>query len=91
MIKDNSLSDRLNKFKKKSESPDDEISSLTNNPNSIFYTISSLLAGIIVVLKIFVFGYSMKIIFNTDWSLISTLCIGLGIQFILMYIYDLFS
>jgi len=50
---------------------------------------SSVLTTLIIIFKVFVFGFSTKIIFNTDWPIWSTLCIGVAINFLLAYIDDL--
>jgi hypothetical protein len=86
MINDNSLSNRLNEFKKKKSLPEDK-SSVPKN--SILSFLSGILSGALVILKTVVFGYSVKIIFNTDRNFISTICVGLAITFLMVFIFDL--
>jgi cell division protein FtsW (lipid II flippase) len=83
MIKNESLGKRLNDFKNK---PNDNPSLQTE---AIFQTLGTIYLGIIVVLKTFVYGYGLKIIFHTDWNFWSVICIGLGTHFILSYFHNL--
>jgi len=92
MINNNILGDKLNNFKNKNTNPLDSskgFSQLPDNPMiSAFVTI---LSTILFVIKVLVYGYSLKIIFNTDWNYLSIVCIGLAINFLLNYIQDLIS
>jgi len=88
-VKDNSLGDRLNDFRNK-QSP------FENNKNQIDLPYSpikeffdSIIILIVMFIKSFTFGYSLKIIFSTDWNFLGYFCIGLGINFILQFIISL--
>jgi len=89
-IKNSSLGDRLNDFKNKqtSSNPDNP-----DNPNNylgnIINTFNSILILVVLFIKSFVFGYSLKLIFNTDWNFFGFLCIGLSINFLLQFIHNL--
>ena len=89
MIDDNALGNRLNEFKERKKHPQSPSQSqLSNKP--IISIIETLFTTSILVSKIFVFGYSMKILFYTDWNFWEVACIGLTLNFLLTYIYDLF-
>jgi hypothetical protein len=88
MIDNNALGDRLKDFKNKQNSSNSippEIQERTKLIEGIF----TLFAGVISVAKVFVFGYATKLIFNTDWNILGIACIGLSINFLLVYIHDL--
>lgn len=86
MIKNESLGDRLNEHKDKKDQPKLKYPLASD---LIFTTLGTFFAGLLVILKVFVFGFSLKIIFHTDWKILSVMCIGLAINFLLTYIYDL--
>lgn len=83
MINDNVLGNRLNEFKQKRDQ-----SPLPDNP--LFAAFGTLFTSLILVFKVFVFGFSTKIVFHTDWSFWELMCIGVTINFLLTYIHDLF-
>jgi hypothetical protein len=93
-IKSNSLGDRLNNFKNKlplpesnSEEPNSSAgNSLIESINKLFSSISLL---VIVALKSFAFGYSLKLIFNTNWNFWGFLCIGFSITLLMNFIENL--
>jgi len=87
MIEDNALENKLNDFKKQEESSSGDSSPLIVNP--YLNLLDELIHLIIFLLKVVSFGFSIKIIFNTDWKFLSTVCVGLAITFLLNYIYDL--
>jgi len=86
MIKNESLANRLNDFKNKKDQPKDKLPIASD---SIFNTLAVLFTGIMLVVKIFVFGYSLKLVCNTNWNLLGIVSIGLTINFLLTYIHDL--
>lgn len=83
-MNDNILEKRLNNFKNKLN---DKIS-LPSNP--MFTAFTLLFTGIIFLFKALIFGYSIKLIFVTDWNWWQFICVGIAINFLLTYIYDLF-
>jgi hypothetical protein len=82
MIKNESLGDRLNDFKNKQTIP-------TTTKDIIMKIFEGTYFIAFVVLKMFVYGFGFKIIFHTDWTIWSVMCIGLGFDFLLTYIRDL--
>jgi len=87
MIENKSLGDRLNDYKNSPNQPQSPISNnLSNKISSVFITI---LSAITIAIKTLVFGYSTKLIFNTDWNFLGIVSIGLMIKFMMTYIYDL--
>jgi len=86
MIKDNSLSDRLNSFKNKST---ESISTPNTLKHDIVNVVATMLSFIGALIRIASYGFGIKIIFNTPWTILSTVCVGVFIHFILMYLYDL--
>jgi len=87
MIGNNSLSNHLNAFKNKKEPLKD---SPINSPNIISDFISGFGMLLIVIGKILIYGYSTKIIFNTDWNFWKIMCIGVMITLTLDYIHNIF-
>ena len=86
MIKNETLGDRLNEHKDNKDQPKVKYPLASD---LIFTTLGTIFGGLLVILKVFVFGFSLKIIFNTDWSILSVACIGLAITFLMTYIYDI--
>jgi|ADurb_Gel_01_Slu_FD_contig_31_55015_length_989_multi_8_in_0_out_0_2 hypothetical protein len=82
MIDNNVLGNRLNEHKQKRDQ-----FQLPDNP--LFAAFSTLFTSLILVFKVFVFGYSTKILFQTGWSFWEVMCIGVTINFLLTYIHDL--
>jgi len=82
MIKNESLGNRLNEFKNKTNK------SLLPS-EAIFQTLGVVYLAIQTVIKTFVFGYGLKLLFHTDWNFWGVVCIGVGINFLLTYIHDL--
>lgn len=87
MIDNNTLGDRLKDFKNKQDSSKSIPPQFQGN--TIMDSIFTIFAGIMTVAKVFVFGYALKLVFNTDWNLLGVVCIGLSINFLLTYIHDL--
>jgi hypothetical protein len=87
MISNNLLSDKLNSFKKNKNSPKEDKISPTSNP--IFEISSTFFTLIFFIVKLFVYGYSMKLIFSTNWDFLGIICIGLTITLLLDYIHNL--
>ena len=86
MLNNDLLSNRLNEFKKRGplqEGP----SSLSNE--LIYNVISTTGSAFWLVAKILMYGYSSRLIFNTDWNFWNTGLIGLTITVTLTYIYNL--
>ena len=84
------LGNRLNNFKNKKEEskvPEENNISLFNK--YMLNTINSVIMIIVLVIKSVVYGYSLKIIFNTDWNFLGILCVGLSINFLKQFIYAL--
>lgn len=86
MIKNESLGDRLNDFKNKPDQPNEKLPLASD---SIFKTLAVMYTGLMHIIKVFVFGYSFKIVFHTDWNILSVVCIGFTINFLLTYIQGL--
>ena len=87
MISNESLGNRLNEFKNQTPNPNPQpISKIQTQLAGAFITI---LSGITISIKTLVFGYSAKLIFKTDWNFLGVICIGLLVNFIMTYIYDL--
>jgi hypothetical protein len=88
MIKNNTLGDRLNKFKKKKD----------NTPNNFYPTLNKSILDILnsvytiflLITRILIYGYASKILFTTTWNFWETCCIGLAITLILGYIRGFF-
>lgn len=86
------LGNRLNNFlnkKEKSKEPKE-----LKEPNNfvgkyLVDTINSVIATIVLLIKSIVYGYSLKLIFHTDWNFLGFLCIGLSINFLIQFIYAL--
>jgi hypothetical protein len=95
MIKNNSLSDRLNQFRNKeaTQSNNSTESSEPTKPqyNSILELLVTVYSIINTVTRIIVFGYASKFIFNTDWNFLSILCVGFLINYTFSFIYSIFS
>lgn len=87
MIKNNSLSDRLNEFKHQNDPLSDGGPQIHNS--SIVDAITALYSLIIIVFKSVMFGYASKIVFTTGWNFLEVLCIGVTINFLLTFIYNL--
>ena len=84
------LGNRLNNFLNKKE----ESSEPKENDNNLASKylvdiINSVIAVVVLLLKSVVYGYSLKLIFHTDWNFIGFLCIGLSINFLTQFIYAL--
>ena len=84
------LGNKLNSFRNKKE----ETTEPKENNNDLFTkyvvdTINSIIIIIVLFLKSIVYGYSLKLIFQTDWNFIGFLCIGLSFNFMKQYIYNL--
>jgi len=76
----NSLGDKLNNYKNKKISPLKETDK--NNLPYLSDLFTSIFFICMFLFKSFVFGYSLKLIFHTDWKFWSLLCIGLSISLI---------
>jgi hypothetical protein len=89
-MKNNLLSDRLNEFKNKNQKPsEDELLKEISQKNPLLDFFNSIITLFTFFLKSLIFGYSAKIIFNTNWNLLSILCIGLSISFMFAFIHQL--
>ena len=92
MIKNESLSDRLNEFKNNDQSTsEEETNSNFNNIISIHSLFNSLISLIIIFIRSFVFGYGLMTLLNLDWKFLSYLCVGFSIQFLLESFLDLIA
>lgn len=87
MLNDNLLENRLNQFKQNSSVSKEYIADPTNTP--LFNTISTLLAALLIILKSFAYGYTIKLLFYADWCWWQFAIVGVSLNFILTYIYDL--
>jgi len=96
MIPDNILSDRLNEFKRKKQASinSDTPKEIKRNIKKYFNIIlldlaiiSNIILGILI--RSFFYGYSLKIIFKTDWKFIDFMIIGISINFIFLFILNL--
>jgi hypothetical protein len=89
-LKNNSLSDRLNNFKNKIkqelEGNTSEVNSQTSSLSELYYSLISILA---ICAKSIIIGYSIKLVFHTDWTFLGLLCVGLSVDFIFHHIYSL--
>jgi ABC-type multidrug transport system permease subunit len=95
-IKNTSLSDRLNSFKNKQSILEEEQEHKEDQENyslssSLLDLFNSIIPLIVLFIKSFTFGYTLKLIFNTEWNFLGFLCIGLSINFIFQYINELFQ
>ena len=90
MKQDNLLANHLNNFKENIplEEDTDQITKPSSLSDLIMYNIVAIA---ILVTRITVFGYSSKILFNTNWNFIETICIGAGITFALTYVSEFLS
>ena len=91
MIKNNSLSDRLNQFKHENSSVtptenDTQNVSTINSLAEIFITIYTLIG---VITRSAIMGYALNIIFTTKWNIWETLCVGLFANIIMTFISEL--
>jgi hypothetical protein len=84
MIKNNSLSDRLNSYKQRADSNN-------TSPDVISNVMTSLYIIFLTVTRVFVFGFSAKIIWNTSWKFWEVICVGIAITSIINYITDIFK
>lgn len=84
------LGSRLNNFRNKKEESS-EPKENNNNLTSKYLvdTINGIIAIAVLLIKSIVYGYSLKLIFHTDWNFIGFLCIGLSINFLKQFIYAL--
>jgi hypothetical protein len=82
MIKNESLGTRLNEFKNKQSKP-------ALQSDKIVQTLGAIYVGSLAVLRTIVYGYGFKIVFSTDWTFWSVICVGFGFDFLLSYIRDL--
>lgn len=85
-LKNESLGNKLTDFKNTKNSPHNITA---NNITAISEFINSTLAVLIIILKSLIYGYSIKIIFQTEWNFIQFLCIGFSITFIFQFIFEL--
>jgi len=91
-IKNNSLQDRLNQFKNNqsnSEFNSEETKNIDELKKTFIGLISSSLSLITLFIKSLIFGYSTKLIFNTNWNFWGFLCIGFMINILAQYIFHL--
>ena len=89
MIKNESLSDRLNEHQSKKDQPNQSKIKYPSGSDLIYTALGTFFTGLLVILKAIVYGFSLKLIFHTDWTILSVVCIGLAINFVMTYIYDL--
>jgi hypothetical protein len=85
MIKNESLGDRLNDFKNNKNSTTENIPK-----NSVVESLSAIFLALYTVYKVLIFGYSTKIIFNTDWNFWKVACIGIAINLLMSFVSELF-
>ena len=86
-IKNESLGDRLNDFKNNPPSETDtNIESVKKSLIEFFSTITTFSA---FIGRSIIFGYSLKIIFNTNWNFLAFLCIGISLNLFFQYIKDI--
>lgn len=88
MINNSLLGDRLNAFKNNIK-PSTEINKISNL-NTMMESIGFVSGIILSILKVFIYGFSLKLIFTTDWNFIETSIIGLSFVLILSYFKSLF-
>ena len=86
-LKNNVLSDRLDKFKNDPKSQKEKIQYPQNSIFINFFNTIILFATFFI--KSVAFGYAMKVIFSSDWNFWEVICIGLSINFIFSFIYEL--
>jgi len=90
MIKNDSLANRLNSYRKGDKSPT-PTPKHSNYISPIFNLLHVLLdLGISVALAI-IYGYAIKVIFATDWKILAILAVGYVVQNLLFKILKLFS
>lgn len=90
MIENNALGDRLNNFKKnKKDIPTKNLIPKYNE--YIFKTFSAISNSAILVARVFIYGYAIKIVFSTDWNFWEVSCVSLAFNFFLTFIYSLFN
>jgi|ADurb_Met_03_Slu_FD_contig_31_411766_length_987_multi_3_in_0_out_0_2 hypothetical protein len=89
MKKDNLLADYLNNAKENSL-PEEDIAQMSEKTWPELLTLN-LTSFLLLVTRSVVFGYSLKILFGTNWAFIETICIGLGIVFIFSYLTNILS
>jgi hypothetical protein len=92
MIRNESLSDRLNKFKNGSQSESQEVQTpiLDNTQrNKLYNDLLARAVSLSVVLKIAVYGYALRIILGMNWNVVETTAIGIALHFVLNYIHSL--
>lgn len=87
MLNDNLLENRLNQAKNNSSVSTEYITDPTNT--TFFSTLSTILAAILIIVKAFVYGYTLKLLLATDWRWWQFVVVGISVNFILTYIYDL--
>ena len=86
MINSSSLGDRLNAYKNKKELPKSTDQRQILEIGSVAEALGFISGALLSILKIFVYGFTLKLIFSTDWSFIEFSIIGLALVFILNYI-----
>jgi hypothetical protein len=93
MIKNESLSDRLNEFKFKTnngQSSPEEIKEQIENITSIKNNITnSIITLLIIFIRSFTFGYGLMTLLNLNWKFLSYFCVGMSINFIIEFFLDL--
>lgn len=86
-IKNESLSDRLNNFK---NNPPSETDITTESvKKSLIKFFSTIITFGAFIGRSIIFGYSLKIIFNTNWNFLAFLCIGISLNLLFQYIKDI--
>lgn len=89
MKQDNLLANHLNNFKE--NIPLEEEKDQITNQSLSDLIMFNIVAVAILITRVIVFGYSFKILFNSNWNFIETICIGAGLTFALTYISDFLS
>lgn len=89
MKQDNLLANHLNNFKE--NTPLEEEKYQITNQSLSDLIMFNIVAVAILITRVIVFGYSFKILFNSNWNFIETICIGAGLTFALTYISDFLS
>jgi hypothetical protein len=89
MKQDNLLANHLNNFKE--NIPLEEEKDQITNQSLSDLIMFNIVAVAILITRVIVFGYSLKILFNSNWNFIETICIGAGLTFALTYISDFLS
>lgn len=88
MKQDNLLANHLNNFKENTPLEDtDQITKQSLSDLIMF----NIVAFAVLVTRVTVFGYSLKLIFNNDWNFIETICLGAAVVFTFTYISDFLS